>query len=713
MVVDANDVSVAPDVPFGHLRTVKSSIRLDQIEKVRANGVGENVALPQLVVCGDQSAGKSSVLEGITQIPFPRHEGLCTRFPTEIILRNSASETTIITASIRPHASRSEEAQQTLLSYRKVVQDMSDLPSIIQEVSKLMNIRGYGHEGDGLAFAPDALRIEVIGPIGLHLSVVDLPGLISVANEEQDEEDVDAVSDMVNAYLQSSRTIILAVLQAGNDMANQPIIKMARKHDRAGQRTVGIITKADLINEGAEPRIALVARNQDTIKLKLGFFLVKNPSPLEVQNGISLETRSRRELQFFSTPAWKSQGIDTDRVGVDKLRLFLQDLLDTHIERELPKVRDEIRRMLLAREGELKALGGARVTAGEVRTYITHVSMGFYQLLGAASRGSYDGLDVEFFSKGDVCKLRARIQKLNSQFSDRMREHGQKRKIGSPVEAPDSDDESTDATAQLVVSKTEMMQWVKEAYDNNRGIELPGTHNAALLAELYRVQCQRWHTIAEDHVDSILHAVSAWVDHALTALIAEERLRVEVHRILNDWIDRAKQLALEELSKLMEDERDNPSTYNHYYTDNVQKARVDRLRGAIKYAVAQVTRHDKHGNPHVSDDLERDENFVATCISKSTSDMVEEACNEALTQLQAYYKVARKTFVDNVARQVINRHIMRPLPKAFSPESVSSLSDEEVQRIGSEPAYQTTRRKTLGKEAEDLRRSLRALQNVS
>ncbi|KAH8743124.1 hypothetical protein F5883DRAFT_357059, partial [Diaporthe sp. PMI_573] len=57
------------------------------IERVRANGVGDLVALPQLAVCGDQSTGKSSVLEAITGFPFPRQEGLCTRFPTEIILR--------------------------------------------------------------------------------------------------------------------------------------------------------------------------------------------------------------------------------------------------------------------------------------------------------------------------------------------------------------------------------------------------------------------------------------------------------------------------------------------------------------------------------------------------------------------------------------------------------------------------------------------------
>lgn len=66
------------------LRSSKSVLRLEQIASLRARGIGDNIDLPQLVVCGDQSAGKSSVLEGLTGIPFPRDDGVCTKFPTEV-----------------------------------------------------------------------------------------------------------------------------------------------------------------------------------------------------------------------------------------------------------------------------------------------------------------------------------------------------------------------------------------------------------------------------------------------------------------------------------------------------------------------------------------------------------------------------------------------------------------------------------------------------
>ncbi|RKK10795.1 hypothetical protein BFJ66_g16818 [Fusarium oxysporum f. sp. cepae] len=145
-----------------------------------------------------------------------------------------------------------------------------------------MGLRGFTDSHGDNAFASDALHIEISRPIGLHLSVVDLPGLISVSNEEQSDGDVDTVRDMVASYLQNSRTIVLSVLQASNDIANQGIITLARQVDPDGGRTVGIIMKPDLINEGFESKITRMARNLDNIKLKLGS-LLKNPSPLELE----------------------------------------------------------------------------------------------------------------------------------------------------------------------------------------------------------------------------------------------------------------------------------------------------------------------------------------------------------------------------------------------------------------------------------------------
>ena len=99
--------NMSAEAELSGLHSAKSTRRLEQIAGLRVRGIGDHVDLPQLVVCGDQSAGKSSVLEGITGLPFPRQDGVCTKFATEIILQHSDGERVIV-ATVLPAASRLE-----------------------------------------------------------------------------------------------------------------------------------------------------------------------------------------------------------------------------------------------------------------------------------------------------------------------------------------------------------------------------------------------------------------------------------------------------------------------------------------------------------------------------------------------------------------------------------------------------------------------------
>jgi hypothetical protein len=133
-------------------------------------------------------------------------------------------------------------------------------------------------------------------------------------------------------------------------------------------------------------------------------------------------------------------------------------------------VREEIRKMLAVREAELKSMGDARPTVDLIRTFLTGLSMKFYELLQAALDGNYHSIDVAFFSGSENPRLRARVQKMNTTFAAYMRNFGQTRKIKADTESDNSvlesdnseDHELAGATAQIAVSKTEMMQWVKE-----------------------------------------------------------------------------------------------------------------------------------------------------------------------------------------------------------------------------------------------------------
>lgn len=224
-----------------------------------------------------------------------------------------------------------------------------------------------------------------MGNTRLHLTIVDLPGLISVS---ENEHDVQLVHDLVDTYLESSRTIILAVVPASSDVDTQGIIQRARRFDRDGDRTVGIITKPDLINQGTESRVARLAKNIDKTKLKLGFFLLKNPSPAQLEQGISLAEHHRAEIDFFSSGLWKREALDRSRIGVEKLRSFLQDLLDSHIEGELPKVREDIRSLLRTVDDELADIGTERSSPDQIRLYLMRISNDFHTLVRAGLEGA-------------------------------------------------------------------------------------------------------------------------------------------------------------------------------------------------------------------------------------------------------------------------------------------------------------------------------------
>lgn len=470
------------------LQSSKSTRRLEQVADLRASGVGDHINLPQIVVCGDQSAGKSSILEGLTGLPFPRQDGICTKFATEIILQHSTGKQSI-KASVIPSSSRSDTCKTTLRSYNRQLKSFDELPEVIVDASALMGIRGFEGSNGGPTFAKDVLRIEVSGPIGLHLTVVDLPGLIAVPNDEQDEEDVETVQELVDSYVANPRTIILAVVQAGNDIANQGIIRKSRHVDKAGLRTVGVITKPDLINRGTEKRIALLAKNLDTTKLKLGYFLVKNPTPTELAGGITPDQRQRGEVTFFQSSPWKEQGLATDRVGILSLRSYLQTLLDQHMERELPKVQEEVKNLLKKTEMEIEALGDERQTIGHLRMFLSRIAMRFHGLTTSALNGTYHEMDSSFFSgqdrSGSSIRLRASVHLLNTNFSDEMRQNGQKRKVvESEVEVDseaevlerevdaNSSDEKSLSDAQLLVTECEMKTWVKEV--STQTPSLPG-----------------------------------------------------------------------------------------------------------------------------------------------------------------------------------------------------------------------------------------------
>lgn len=184
---------------FSNYRPRKAPL-LDKIDELRTIGVGGLVGLPQLIVCGNQSSGKSSVLEAISRVRFPVKSNLCTRFPTEVILRRHPVPR--LKVSIEAGSSREKRTEQ--FSPTEAT-STSQLESIVEKAKEFM---GIGAEG----FTDDILRVEVSGPDKPELTLVDLPGLYTSHSSSQDQQGIQVVRDITKRYMRNERSIILAVL---------------------------------------------------------------------------------------------------------------------------------------------------------------------------------------------------------------------------------------------------------------------------------------------------------------------------------------------------------------------------------------------------------------------------------------------------------------------------------------------------------------------
>ena len=139
------------------LQSDEQRLVLDTVAQVRKCGLESILALPQLVVCGDQSAGKSSVLEALTEIPFPRNDELCTRFPTEIIMRRSIADS--LTVKVIPDDERPSVEKESIQAFAETITDFEELPTIMDKAMTVMGIGGIGSQSS--AFARDILSVEM------------------------------------------------------------------------------------------------------------------------------------------------------------------------------------------------------------------------------------------------------------------------------------------------------------------------------------------------------------------------------------------------------------------------------------------------------------------------------------------------------------------------------------------------------------------------
>ncbi|KAG7391866.1 Dynamin-1-like protein [Phytophthora pseudosyringae] len=308
------------------------------------SAIGQSpINLPQIVVIGSQSSGKSSVLENIVGKDFlPRGSGIVTRRPLVLQLYNSSA-----TAPAEDGAA--EDGAEEWGEFLHIPgQKFTDFDEIRREIEKETD----RITGKNKGISNKSINLKVFSPHVLNLTLVDLPGITKVPVGDQPVNIEEQIRDMCTEFISNPNSIILAVTSANTDLANSDALKMAREIDPEGQRTIGVLTKLDLMDDGTDAMEMLQGR---VIPLKRGFVGVVNRSQADINAKLAIRDSLTKEQNFFKThPAYRAIAA---RMGTQYLSKTLNTILMHHIRDCLPDIKSKIGSMITDMDQELGEMG--------------------------------------------------------------------------------------------------------------------------------------------------------------------------------------------------------------------------------------------------------------------------------------------------------------------------------------------------------------------
>ncbi|XP_018426077.1 PREDICTED: dynamin-1-like protein isoform X5 [Nanorana parkeri] len=293
------------------------------------NTVGSDVIqLPQIVVVGTQSSGKSSVLESLVgRDLLPRGTGVVTRRPLILQLVLASADDRRKTSG-EDNGVDAEEWGKFLHTKNKIYTDFDEIRQEIETETERIS-------GNNKGISSEPIHLKVFSPNVVNLTLVDLPGLTKVPVGDQPKDIELQIRELIFRYISNPNSIILAVTAANTDMATSEALKIARECDPDGRRTLAVITKLDLMDAGTDAMDVLLGR---VIPVKLGIIGVVNRSQLDINNKKCVADSIRDEFGFLQ----KKYPSLANRNGTKYLARTLNRLLMHHIRDCLPELKTRI-----------------------------------------------------------------------------------------------------------------------------------------------------------------------------------------------------------------------------------------------------------------------------------------------------------------------------------------------------------------------------------
>lgn len=299
---------------------------VNKLQDAFANlGAGFNLDLPQIAVVGGQSAGKSSVLENFVGRDFlPRGSGIVTRRPLILQLTHSQQE------------------------YGEFMHSRGNLFTDFDKIRKEIEDETDRCTGKNKGISPIPINLRIYSPHVLNLTLIDLPGLTKVPVGDQPADIEHRIREMILNYIKRDNCLILAVTPANQDLATSDALKLAKEVDPDGMRTIGVLTKLDLMDQGTDAKDIL---ENKVFPLRRGYIGVISRSQKDIEGRIDIRASLDKERKFFNShPSYSHL---SERCGTPYLQRVLNQQLTNHIRDTLPSLRDKLQRQMFALEKDV------------------------------------------------------------------------------------------------------------------------------------------------------------------------------------------------------------------------------------------------------------------------------------------------------------------------------------------------------------------------
>lgn len=607
-------------------------------EDLRALDLDQQLKVPQMCVMGDQSSGKSSVLEALSGIPFPRGTGLVTRCPIRLAMRkarNGEPWSATVYTSVNPQRIKTSSISELTTTMSKLMDDLCE---------------------DSGSFSTDSVIIELISPDACDLTVVDLPGIIRTVTAGQSVSMIEKVNRLIKSYLVDKRSIILAIIPSNQDVATIDILERALSVDPGGDRTIGVLTKSDLIGPGSEDEVMAVLNNIRK-PLKLGYIMLKNRSQKEINDNVSNSDARGIEEQFFAKHPVFGHA-DPKLFGITNLSNKLTNLLVKRIKEELAPMKMEVEKQLSTTRNELRGMNtmGVAKTNTDRQKLLVSVIQEYVRHLTDGIRGEYR--DRLFVRNSDL-RLFTIVLRVFEEFKQKVIDT-----------APDFKDE------MFVKSLAVQMEQL-------RGRELPGFLSTQAFYMCMSLYVDSWEEPMKNMLKDVRKLAQEVAGKLADALIKQypalrDSIRFAAATVLSDIFDDI----LSKLELLLNKEKD-PFTLNDFLQQWVNKLRFDRFSAAVDDVFDNIlANNDTAGATNWNAGL-KDDIFLGMRQWYRQTHSVSAIANaqDMSAILEAYWNLSMKRFVDNCC-MLADKELLGKIPMAIQDAMYRYVRDDVSLEVG-------------------------------